>query len=79
MSLTPAMQQYMDLKQQHSDCILFFRLGDFYEVFFDDAKLCSQLLDIVLTARHKDTPNPVPMAGMPYHSIDKYITKLIAL
>lgn len=71
------MQQYMDLKKQHPDCVLFFRLGDFYEVFFEDAQLCSKLLDLVLTAKNKTSENPIPMAGMPYHSIDKYIAKLI--
>lgn len=77
MSYTPAMQQYIDMKKQYSDCILFFRIGDFYETFFDDAKLCSKLLDIVLTSKHKDTENPIPLAGIPYHSVDKYIPKLI--
>lgn len=75
--LTPAMQQYVDLKKQHPDCVLFFRLGDFYEVFWEDAQLCSKLLDLVLTAKSKTSDNPIPMAGMPYHSIDKYIDKLI--
>lgn len=74
---TPAMQQYIDLKKQHADCILFFRLGDFYEVFFEDAKLCSKELDIVLTAKNKTSDNPIPMAGIPYHSAEKYINKLI--
>lgn len=75
--LTPAMQQYVDLKKQYPDCILFFRLGDFYEVFWEDAQLCSKLLDLVLTAKNKTSEHPIPMAGMPYHSIDKYIAKLI--
>jgi DNA mismatch repair protein MutS len=74
---TPAMQQYHDIKRKHADCIVFFRLGDFYEVFHEDAHLCSKLLDIVLTAKNKTTDHPIPMAGMPYHSIDKYIAKLI--
>lgn len=77
MKLTPAMQQYMDLKKQYPDCILFFRLGDFYEVFFEDAQLCSKLLDLILTSKNKTSEHPIPMAGMPYHSVDKYITKLI--
>lgn len=77
MKLTPAMQQYVDIKKQNPDCILFFRLGDFYEVFWEDAQLCSKLLDLVLTAKNKTSDNPIPMAGMPYHSIDKYIAKLI--
>lgn len=76
-NLTPAMRQYVDIKKKHSDCILFFRLGDFYEVFFDDAKLCSKLLDLVLTSKNKNKPNPIPMAWIPYHSSEKYIKKLI--
>ena len=75
--LTPAMQQYMDMKVHYKDCILLFRMGDFYEVFFDDAKIASQVLDLRLTSRDKSAENPVPMAGLPYHSADKYIDKLI--
>ena len=74
---TPAMQQYIDLKKQHEDCILFFRLWDFYEVFFEDAKLVSKVLDLVLTSKNKNSENPIPMAGIPHHSVDKYIPKLI--
>lgn len=77
MALTPAMQQYVDMKKQYSDCILFFRMGDFYETFWEDAKLCSKLLDIVLTSKNKNAENPIPMAGIPYHSADKYVTKLV--
>lgn len=77
MSLTPAQQQYQDIKKQYKDCIVFFRLGDFYETFYEDAKITSKACDIVLTARQKDSPNPIPMAGIPYHSADKYIQKLI--
>lgn len=75
---TPAMQQYIDIKKQCSDCILFFRMGDFYETFFEDAKIASKLLDLVLTSKNKDSENPIPMAGIPYHSVDKYIPKLIS-
>lgn len=75
--LTPAMQQYVNLKKQNPDAILFFRLGDFYEVFWEDAQLCSRLLDLVLTAKNKKSPTPIPMAGMPHHSIDKYVAKLV--
>ena len=74
---TPAMQQYVDLKKQHEDCILFFRLWDFYEVFFDDAHLCNKELDLVLTSKNKNSENPIPMAWIPYHSADKYIPRLI--
>jgi len=77
MGLTPAMQQYIDIKKQYSDCILFFRMGDFYETFWEDAKICSKLLDIVLTSKNKNADNPIPMAWIPYHSVDKYITKLV--
>lgn len=77
MSFTPAILQYLDIKKQHEDCILFFRMGDFYETFFEDAKLCSKVLDIVLTSKNKNSEHAVPMAGIPYHSAEKYITKLI--
>jgi len=77
MAFTPAILQYLDIKKEHDDCILFFRMGDFYETFFEDAKICSKVLDIVLTSKNKNSENPVPMAGIPYHSADKYITKLI--
>jgi len=77
MKLTPAMQQYANMKKQHPDCVLFFRLGDFYEMFWEDAKLTSKLLDLTLTSKNKNHPNPIPMAGIPYHSVDKYIDKLI--
>lgn len=77
MSFTPAIIQYLDIKKEHEDCILFFRMGDFYETFFEDAKICSKVLDIVLTSKNKNSENSVPMAGIPYHSADKYITKLI--
>lgn len=76
--LTPAQKQYMDMKMQHKDCILFFRMGDFYETFYEDAKICSKLLDLTLTSRDKTSANPVPMAGLPYHSAEKYIAKLVA-
>ena len=78
MAFTPAIIQYLDIKKEHADCILFFRMGDFYETFFEDAKICSKVLDIVLTSKNKNSENSVPMAGIPYHSADKYITKLIA-
>lgn len=77
MKYTPAIQQYLYIKDKHKDCVLFFRLGDFYEVFFDDAKLCSKSLDLVLTSKNKNSENPIPMAGIPYHSADKYIKRLI--
>jgi DNA mismatch repair protein MutS len=76
--LTPAQKQYMDIKKQYPDCILFFRMGDFYETFYEDAKVCSKLLDLTLTARDKQGNNPIPMAWVPYHSVDKYIAKMVA-
>jgi len=76
--LTPAQKQYRDIKMQHKDCILFFRMGDFYETFYEDAKICSKLLDMTLTSRDRNSANPVPMAGVPYHSAEKYIAKLVA-
>lgn len=75
--LTPVQIQYINIKNQYKDCILFFRLWDFYEVFWEDAKICSKILDITLTARNKKTDNPVPMAWVPYHSSDKYISILV--
>ncbi|MDD5644888.1 MAG: DNA mismatch repair protein MutS [bacterium] len=71
-TLTPMMQQYRRIKKNHSDCILFFRLGDFYEMFFDDAKAASKVLNLALTARHS-----VPMCGVPYHAAESYISKLV--
>jgi DNA mismatch repair protein MutS len=75
---TPAQRQYLELRKQYSDCILFFRMGDFYETFYDDAKVCSKILDLTLTARDKQWNNPIPMAWVPYHSVDKYIAKMVA-
>lgn len=73
---TPMMQQYLDIKQQHQDAILFFRLGDFYEMFFQDAELASRELDIVLTARDGGNEK-VPMCGIPYHAVNNYLSRLI--
>ncbi len=67
----------MDLKKQNPDAILFFRLGDFYETFWEDAKIASKVLDLVLTSKNKTSENPIPMAGIPHHSAEKYITKLV--
>lgn len=77
MELTPAMRQYQEMKKQNPDCILFFRIGDFYEVFFEDARICHDVLDLVLTSKNKNSEDSIPMAGIPHHSIDKYIPKLI--
>ncbi|HEX7294701.1 MAG TPA: hypothetical protein VF251_03040, partial [Pyrinomonadaceae bacterium] len=74
---TPMLRQYYDLKQQHPGTLLFFRLGDFYELFFDDAVVGSRELQITLTARHKERGDPVPMCGVPHHSAANYISKLV--
>ena len=74
---SPMMQQYFDIKNEHKDHIVFFRLGDFYEMFYDDAKLVSSELDIVLTGRDCGQPERAPMCGVPYHSSDAYIARLI--
>ena len=74
---TPMLRQYQELKQQHPGTLLFFRLGDFYELFFDDALTGSRVLQITLTARHKESGNPVPMCGVPHHSAANYIAKLV--
>lgn len=76
-NLTPMLQQYKQIKNQYKDCILFFRLGDFYEMFYEDAKLSSGILDVVLTARGAGKSGKVPMCGIPYHAADNYILKLI--
>ena len=75
--LTPMLRQYHEIKKQYPGTLLFFRLGDFYELFFEDALLGSKEMEITLTARHKDSGNPVPMCGVPYHSAAGYITKLV--
>lgn len=74
---TPVMQQYLRLKAQHPDVLLFYRMGDFYELFFDDAKRAAQLLDITLTARGQSAGAPIPMAGVPYHSAENYLARLV--
>jgi DNA mismatch repair protein MutS len=74
---TPVMRQYLEVKERYADCIVFFRLGDFYEMFYDDAVVASQLLDLTLTARDKQRETPVPMCGVPYHAARHYIAKLI--
>ena len=76
-NLTPMMKQYNQVKEQHKDCILFFRLGDFYEMFFEDAIETSKLLDITLTGRACGNGEKAPMCGVPYHSSKTYIQRLI--
>ncbi|HEY7544964.1 MAG TPA: DNA mismatch repair protein MutS, partial [Blastocatellia bacterium] len=74
---TPMLRQYQEIKRQHPGTILFFRLGDFYELFFDDAVIGSKELEITLTARHRERGSPVPMCGVPYHAASGYIAKLV--
>ncbi|MDK2798638.1 MAG: mismatch repair protein MutS [Clostridiales bacterium] len=76
-NLTPMMQQYIQIKEQYKDCILFFRLGDFYEMFFEDAETASRELEITLTGRDCGQKERAPMCGVPFHSADTYIAKLI--
>src|SRR6478672_7915662 len=77
MSLSPMMQQYRDAKQAAGDALLLFRMGDFYELFDDDAKIAARTLGIALTSRDKGD-DPMPMAGFPYHQLDAYLAKIIA-
>src|SRR5690625_5920110 len=74
---TAMMQQYADIKSQYKDAFLFFRLGDFYELFYDDAIKAAQLLEITLTKRDSTQDNPIPMCGVPHHSVESYIKKLV--
>jgi len=76
-SLTPAMRQYLEIKEKHKDCILFFRMGDFYEMFFEDAVVASKVLEITLTSRNKGKEDSVPLCGVPYHAASSYIARLI--
>ena len=76
-NLSPAMRQFQHFKAKHPDCILFFRMGDFYETFYEDAKTCSKVLGLTLTSRDKGSANPVPLAGVPYHAIDGYLKKML--
>ena len=75
--LTHIMSQYLAMKEKNSDCLLFFRLGDFYEMFFEDAVTASKVLDIALTGRDCGLETRAPMCGVPFHAVDSYIAKLI--
>ena len=75
--LTPMMQQYLETKKQYADCILFYRLGDFYEMFFDDAKTAAKELDLTLTGKSCGLEERAPMCGVPYHAVEGYLTKLV--
>ena len=76
---TPMMQQYLRIKAQHPEMLMFYRMGDFYELFFDDAEKAARLLDITLTRRGTSGGEPIKMAGVPYHSADQYLAKLVRL
>ena len=76
---TPVIKQYLGFKSRFPDKLLFFRMGDFYELFFDDARRVSRLLDIALTARGQSAGQPVPMAGVPFHAAENYLARLIRM
>ena len=76
-NLTPAMRQFHHFKEKYPDAVLFFRMGDFYETFFEDAKTCSKVLGLTLTSRGKGGEGePIPLAGVPYHAVDGYLKKM---
>src|SRR5262245_18647987 len=80
-ALSPAMRQYQQFKAQHPDYVLFFRMGDFYEMFWDDAKLANKVLGVTLTSRSRgglDAEDAIPMAGVPFHAVDGYLRRMIA-
>ena len=77
MALSPMMQKYLETKEEYKDCILFYRLGDFYEMFFDDALTASKALDITLTGKDCGLEERAPMCGVPYHAVDLYLNKLV--
>ena len=76
---TPMMAQYLRLKADHPDTLLFYRMGDFYELFYADAEKAARLLDITLTQRGQSAGQPIPMAGVPFHAVDTYLARLITL
>ena len=77
-NLTPMMKQYMQTKEEYKDCILFYRLGDFYEMFFDDALTASKELEITLTGKNCGLEERAPMCGIPYHAVDSYLNRLVS-
>lgn len=76
-NMTPMLRQYFQIKEQHPDTILFFRMGDFYEMFFDDAKTAAPILEVVLTSRDKKKEDAIPLCGIPHHARDLYAAKLL--
>ena len=77
MALSPMMQKYLETKEEYKDCILFYRLGDFYEMFFEDAKIASKELELTLTGKDCGLEERAPMCGIPYHAVDTYLTQLV--
>jgi len=71
------LESYVEIKKQRPDALLLFRVGDFYELFYEDAQIASRIVGLTLTTRDKGAPNPVPMAGFPYHRLDAYLRKLV--
>src|SRR5262245_61687137 len=76
---TPMIQQYLRIKAEHPGMLLFYRMGDFYELFFDDAEKAAKLLDITLTTRGASAGSPIRMAGVPYHAVEQYLARLVKL
>ncbi|MDL1969162.1 MAG: hypothetical protein LWW97_11660, partial [Deltaproteobacteria bacterium] len=75
--VTPMIKQYLSIKEKYADSILFYRMGDFYEMFFEDAKTASRILEITLTSRNKKDEYPIPMCGIPFRAAQNYIARLI--
>ena len=75
--LTPMIKQYLSIKEEYPDTILFYRMGDFYEMFFEDAQVASRVLEITLTSRNKKDESPVPMCGVPHRAVSGYIARMI--
>src|SRR5258708_6834151 len=75
--LTPMLTQYLEIKKKYADCIVLYRMGDFYEMFFEDALKAAPILEVQLTSRDKSAQNPIPMCGVPYHAVSHYIEKLV--
>src|SRR6266550_4678153 len=74
---TPMMKQYSNIKKQYTDCLLFYRMGDFYELFMEDAHIGARILNITLTGKSNGKSGKIPMAGVPYHAVDSYLAKLV--
>src|SRR5947209_17791660 len=77
-SLSPAMRQYQQFKQQYPGYVLFFRMGDFYEMFWEDARAAAKTLGVALTSRNKGAADEIPMAGVPFHAVENYLRKMMA-